>query len=174
MQGVVAFLITSLCKLPRNRPMKKNSKSVIIWQNCGHEFVASTLFGSPCIILYQNQLDPLNRSWAVSINSPASDRQTDGQTDTGPQSYSTLADMHYTAHRHVLYEGLNINWFNLVQFGEFTRLNNRTLLVFACVSLTADATCYCYKFRVQLSGNNISETIRTLCRTCWREVTLHC
>ena len=46
MQGVVTFLITSLLKIYEGI-LKKISKSVKIWRNYGHEFVA-LLFGPPC------------------------------------------------------------------------------------------------------------------------------
>jgi len=51
MQGVVRFLKTTAnyckCKFTKESSIKK-CKSVKIWQNYGHEFVAS-LFGPPCI-----------------------------------------------------------------------------------------------------------------------------
>jgi len=42
MQGTVGFLITILLQIyQRIFPWQKNLKSVKIWQNYGHEFVAS-------------------------------------------------------------------------------------------------------------------------------------
>jgi len=47
MQGVVGFLNNNFTAyLPRNLSMKKFRKTIKMWQNYGHEFVA---FGPTCI-----------------------------------------------------------------------------------------------------------------------------
>ena len=44
--GIFNIYLTAI--LPKNLPVKKNPKSVKIWQNYGHESVAQ-FFGPPCL-----------------------------------------------------------------------------------------------------------------------------
>jgi len=54
------FNIHLTANLPSNLPMKKNLKSVKIWQNYGHESVA-LLFGPPCRHTRNHPMGPVGR-----------------------------------------------------------------------------------------------------------------
>ena len=68
MQGVMGFLIITLLQSSSN----KKCKSVKIWQNCGHEFVASLFRHTLCIVRrrqsFQSVADPKNVSVDKQVN----------------------------------------------------------------------------------------------------------
>ena len=70
MQGVVGVLLTTLLQIYKKIFREKFWKSVKIWQNYGHEFVASFLLANRVVSLqpvksWRWRAWPMNASWCV-------------------------------------------------------------------------------------------------------------